>query len=130
MLSSFDFLAFSTSRSDVVHFLSIDFLALMKLLHIFFLALTRLFCIDFSTFAKLFYIDLLAFAGLHTFFFIIIIVISQKKFLECWCIFIVDRQVGNGFAFIILKNPKIFYLNNLVLLFDMHPINCVIIIAN
>lgn len=108
MLSSFDLSAFPASRSDVVRFLGIDFLALMKLLHVYLLSLTRLLCID-----------LLAFAGLHTFFFIIVIVISQEESLECRCILIVGGQGGSGFAFIIFKNPKIFYPNNFVLLFDI-----------
>lgn len=129
-LNGFDFSVFPTTRSDMMRYLGIDLSTLTKLLCVYLLALTRLLYVDFLAFTKLFYINLLAFAGLHTFFFIIVIFISSGESLERRYILIVGGQVGSGFAFIIFRNSKIIYPNNFILFFNMHPINCVTIIAN
>lgn len=59
-----------------------------------------------------------ALIGLQIFFFVIIVII-QKESLKLWCAIIVARQIGSALALVVLKDSKIFYPDDFVLLFDV-----------
>lgn len=59
-----------------------------------------------------------------------IIVVCKEKTSKRWSTLTVVREVGREFIFVILKNPKIFYLNDFPLIFEMYSINCMAIVSH
>ena len=65
----------------------------------------------------------------QTFWLFFFIIVFRREALECWFIFIVVRKLGQSFSLVIFKDPKVFYLNDFILILDVNPVNCVIIVT-